>query len=243
MREETMKQMPAPSKELLTHLEKIQRRVGLTGRDRLQWAVAFAQRDLDALTPGEWMDLLMELRVFLASPYPQDFAGIDAALRQLRPRPPRLPLTVIFKPRITEEDAKEIQTAFRDILQQLITSQWGIIEMPPLSIGIYYTHHPERPSRTRVLLEASTPDVTVKARYVLTYLLGAHGELLRQCPEPACRRIFVASRPNQSYCSSRCLSRAGTRTYRQRLKTGRRLARRRRRRRQITTARRRKGGR
>lgn len=190
----TRERMPASS----DGMERIQHRVGLTGPDRLHWVVTFAQRNLDTLTQGEAVDLPLELRVFLASPYP---------IAEAR-RFPRLPS-------LTWEEVRAIQTAFRNILQQLVSTGRTLIKIPELSLVLSYTPHPPR---TTVLLE--TTESTVKALYALTHLLGAHGALLRQCPDPKCHRIFVASRPRQRYCSARCLSRSATREYRQREKKG-----------------------
>ncbi len=59
-------------------------------------------------------------------------------------------------------------------------------------------------------------DVTLDALYDL---ILNYGHLIKQCPAPArrakederCGKWFVAERPNQQYCSSRCLSRKTTR--------------------------------
>ena len=58
------------------------------------------------------------------------------------------------------------------------------------------------------------------AYFLRTVLIGGH--LLKICPAPTsrgkdgelCDTRFVASRPNQAYCSARCQTRAATRAYR-----------------------------
>ena len=55
-------------------------------------------------------------------------------------------------------------------------------------------------------------------------LLIRHGHLLKQCPAPAlrgkkgekCETLFVASRPNKSYCSAQCQTRSTTTAARER---------------------------
>ncbi|MDP2604575.1 MAG: hypothetical protein Q8S00_18620 [Deltaproteobacteria bacterium] len=55
-------------------------------------------------------------------------------------------------------------------------------------------------------------------------LLLRHGHLLKECPAPAsrgkkgekCETVFVASRPNKSYCSPQCQTRATTTAARER---------------------------
>ena len=59
-----------------------------------------------------------------------------------------------------------------------------------------------------------------RAYFLRTVLIGGH--LLKICPAPTsrgkdgelCDTRFVASRPNQAYCSARCQTRAATRAYR-----------------------------
>lgn len=48
----------------------------------------------------------------------------------------------------------------------------------------------------------------------LASLLGAYAHLLRECPEAACRRWFVAARQGQTFCGRTCQNRAAIREYR-----------------------------
>ncbi len=69
-----------------------------------------------------------------------------------------------------------------------------------------------------------------RALHVLGQLIDECGHLLKECPAPAsrgtegetCGKWFLASRPNQKFCSAQCQSRTTTRAARPKPDAGRR---------------------
>src|SRR5215469_14457179 len=58
----------APAEQIV----QVQPRVGRTLRNRLQWALDFARRDLDQLTVGDWANLQREFVAFRDAFIPPD---------------------------------------------------------------------------------------------------------------------------------------------------------------------------
>jgi hypothetical protein len=72
-------------------------------------------------------------------------------------------------------------------------------------------------------LPLPSPDTHARIAFQLALLLGGVGQLVKECPAPKawgkgelCGRLFLASRPNQVYCSSQCQNRMGTQLVRKR---------------------------
>ncbi len=52
-------------------IRRAARRIGVSAKDRLAWAIAFAQRPPESMTQGDWVNAQAELAVFLgAEPEP-----------------------------------------------------------------------------------------------------------------------------------------------------------------------------
>ena len=186
------------------------RRVGKTGPERLRWAVEFAQRDLNGLMPGEWTDLLSGLRAFIAFPFP---IGEE--------QPPRF-MYVKGKASLTKDEAKEVQRAYQRFIAELVNKRKASTEELRVTVSAFIVPHPYHLDRTLLGVTHYAKDLVSEAMWSLLGLLAAHGLLLRECPEMTCRRVFVAARRNQSYCSTLCLSRRKTREYRKRKGAGKR---------------------
>lgn len=184
-------------------------RIGKTASARLRWAVDFAQRDLTDLTSGEWTDLQSALKTFIAFPFP--------------PFSDRQPARFIYSKgssRLTQDEVKEVQQTYRDFITRLATKRKATTPALKIRLGAYVIPDFHHPNRMMVGVTHNSEDRVTDAMYGLFWLLAAYGLLLRQCPERTCRRVFVATRKNQSYCSTRCLSRYKTREYRKRKEAG-----------------------
>lgn len=192
------------SENPLEQAERIHRRVGLTGPDRLRWAVTFARCPLENLSPGEQLDLLLELRDFLFYPVlPWQRKGGPPKHRQSLP-----PLRTI-----TEADALEIHNAGVELITTLMTVGWIAVDVSQ-SVGLYRVER--QPGQCAIVSEAMTDNLATVFVHRLLPLLETHGDLLKICPDATCRKPFVASRRNQDYCSVQCASRQATRQYRAR---------------------------
>lgn len=200
--------------------EKIQMRVGREPRERLAWALAFAQRDLDSLTPGGWEDIRWELWAFTLIPF---WKPAEAGGDQER----------IYEAYDFAEQADVIsaQTKFGETLWDLQHKGWSMIG-PVTELLIVPWSKTETGQHFRVAFEALThgavpspgslywplSEFSTYAESRFGLLIGQFGEYLHICPEKDCGRWFVANRTNQDYCSSRCQMRSATNRYRQKKK-------------------------
>ncbi|MBI4380362.1 MAG: CGNR zinc finger domain-containing protein [candidate division NC10 bacterium] len=188
-----------------------QLRIGETAPARLRWVVEFAQRDLTALTPGEWTDLLSALRTFITYPFPPI----------AHHHPPRF-IYSKGRPRLSQDEVREVQQAYQRFITRLVNKHNATTDELRVTVGAWFIPDRHHPERTVVGVTHSAENLVTDAMWGLFWLLAAHGPLLRQCPERTCRRIFVATRKNQAYCSTQCLSRQKTREYRKRKEKGKR---------------------
>ena len=196
--------------------EQIQMRVGREPRERLAWALAFAQRDLSCLTVGDWENIRWELWAFTLIPF---WKPAEARASQGR----------VYEAYDFAEQADVIsaQTKFGETLADLQHKGFSMIG-PVAEILIVPWSRTEKGQTLRVALEELTPgefpppdslywplsDFSTYAESRFGLLIGQFGEYLQICPKKDCGRWFVANRSNQDYCSSRCQMRAATNRYR-----------------------------
>jgi hypothetical protein len=62
------------AKHIMAARVQAELRVGDSVETRLNWVLTFLQRDLDALSPGDWLNLCDEIRMY-GSPLPQGGTG------------------------------------------------------------------------------------------------------------------------------------------------------------------------
>ena len=187
-----------------------------SARDRLQFAVRFAQRNLDQLRPGDWMNLRDDLELFLGNRLgvgysPVDLGGIAAA--QIgEPKPQNF----------SREDFQKLQGEARLILNGLLNLREG--HRTALRTGIGTARGPRgtridaqyritiNPSNDRYAMlwvEGSTSDVFL---LILFHLLSREpSDRIYRCPE--CKSIFYRVR-RQKYCSRQCANRVSVRQWR-----------------------------
>lgn len=184
-----------------------------TPRDQLAWAIRLAKPGPPAVTEDDWWDLRQDLvrfaearPVFGQAGY-EIFAGRKAVgvRREWASTP-------------SQDEAEQTLTAFQEIFTAVIRRQradLGKIETRPALLWAKDVN--------RFVLKESGAGIVDRAVLVLARLLEEFGHLVKECPAPAprgtrkaCGTWFVASRPNQTYCSARCQSRATTRASRER---------------------------
>ena len=184
------------------------RRVGRGHKERLQWLLDFAQRELGHLTPGDWQNLRLELPAFATSPVAWE--RLWATLDRIS-----LPQTSVV-PALTEAEITDLQGEVRGLLDRLY--RHGTSSVGPLSVTYRLSRQKGAPAFTIPgVLPASPGDFRSRVLQTLAEILLGYGDLLQVCPEAKCGRWFVAGRPKQVYCSLLCQSRAKTRQYRQRI--------------------------
>jgi hypothetical protein len=190
---------------------------GLTNADRLQFAVRFAEMNLDALRPGDWLNLHEDFLNFLmlkspvwlrdegrvimaddngtlvATDQPIAHLGVSGIL-EWYPTPGAF----------TEEDFRDLQKDVRALLYSFADSQ-GIATAGP-EIRASYIFRPYG-------LVAKGPPHHVFLAELLSLLQQEPRDRLLHCPE--CNAIFYRIR-KQAFCSRVCANRVTTRRFRER---------------------------
>lgn len=184
------------------------------GEDRsvaLRWALSLVDKPggWNGLTPGDRQNLRMEIGCFAGSIY-QTNNGRVLPIDDIPPPP-------------TEKEVQQVLLMFDEMLWAAIRREPVVYEdvrgkkrlvwryLPGVGERYDYEFHF---SPKRRWLEMASIELTVA--------IHDYGHLLKLCPAPAsrgkdgevCDTRFVASRPNQAYCSARCQTRAATRAYR-----------------------------
>lgn len=181
-----------------------------TDRERLEWAVDFAQEDIKGLTRGRLADLMLEWLVF----------GLLGGARH------QVTIGDVTLYEVTKAQLLHAQKAFARILEDLLQrGESGIGRFSVyLIVGVDQgnPYHFAEVSGAGANRDDEEHDLEALARFSLGLLLVGQSHLVKSCPAPAlrsrkgelCGRWFVG-RPNQTYCTSICQNRATTRTSRQ----------------------------
>ena len=204
----------------MEELWKVRPRIGLDPLDTLRWALEFAQRDLEELTPGDWENLRLELTVFATMQLskwrgqkPKAMrgpGGYDIFMKVRAPsrEPPMIEVA-------TDQEIRDTQADFRRIFSRLYDKGW--VSIGPVEIEYLATRRKIRGNLPRELVArmfALVKGIRFGALRYLAEHLMFFGELLEVCHDTTCGRWFVQSRKNQVYCSPQCQTRANTRIYR-----------------------------
>lgn len=207
--------MGSPERVLADEVEQVQPRVGRTPVGRLQWALDFAQKDLNTITRGDWANLRRELAAFGGPLVSHDQVKNRWVLEALRELGRHQWGSQSYMELPTEEETRRAQAEFRRIVERLLSR--GTAEIGPVQVSYYVGRRDKTqiPPERRAFLISRTR-TAVPGLVQFAHWLGAYAALVGACPEPKCRRWFVAGRTNQQYCSTRCQTRATTRAYRQR---------------------------
>lgn len=210
-------------------LESLGRFVGRVGTEptaRLAWAVAFAQRDPEQMTGGDWENAVRELAVYLG-PY---LVTVGQALAAKEDEPLGVALGWHDRPawwarvlgdkalgQLDTDRAQSVQRVLARAIAQIMTDA-APLETPHTTATPVSLTGPRGPRRLVSAIDRAP--VTVLALRAVADDLEAASEQLRVCAAPLrrtdrpCGTWFVQTRPQQAYCSHRCRSRAATRAAR-----------------------------
>ena len=190
-----------------------------SGADFLQFAVAFAQMDLERLRQGDWLNLREEFEASLGR---TSFIGASGNCILAHPTDP--PMLPDFRPQdfplpqdYTAQDFQKLQTMLLPHLQDESSGS-------TIPVGTAYTlayqwvmHGLDRstPGRRQLIVSGVTSECFLR---ILTWLLEQEppGRILA-CPE--CRTLFYRFK-QQAYCSRKCGNRLTVRNFRARQAAG-----------------------
>ena len=188
--------MPSPLEAVpaVAELQAVAKRIEARPGGPVTWALDFAQRDLGAMTAGDWYNLRLELAAWLL-PFSQ------------QPESLSLP---------SEEETRQLQRRFATILA-------GLVRDGRVHIGRYDIHlTADRRKGMTIELKMPSMEAPYVTRLLVVLFENRGPRLVRACVAPAprgqasttCGRWFLPSRRSQAYCSRRCQSRASTQAFR-----------------------------
>jgi hypothetical protein len=202
-------QVPPAYVEAAKHIMAARVQAGLRVGDsvdaRLNWVLTFLQRNLDTLSPGDWLNLCDEIRMY-GSPLPPGGSGyyvIDVPRGrtvQERQRHSLLP----------QAQVREAQEHLLRLVEDLLGGQ--TVTTVPLSIRLTTVRHP---NRTSIDGTWTGDPLHLLIFRLLMDLQAAEVPRLRKCERgqstqdhalrvPVCGRWFYARDLRQQYCSSGC---------------------------------------
>jgi hypothetical protein len=193
------------AKQVLTARMQADLRIGESLEARMNWLLTFVQRDLDRLSPGDWLDLCHEIRMY-GSPLPASGSGLYSFqvpygnTPQKRDRHSLLP----------RKGVRNVQHQLLHLMQDLLGGQ--MVVTVPLSIRLTMLLHPRRSSVDsawtghpfHLLLFRLTRDLlTADVARIRQCVLGKSTEYGATGVQ-VCGRWFYANDLRQHYCSSAC---------------------------------------
>jgi len=186
--------MPSPfeAKPSVEELQAVAKRIAGQAGGPVGWALEFAQRDLGAMTAGDWYNLRLELAAWRL-PFSE------------RPETESLP---------SEDETRRLQRRFATIVAGLLRD--GQVPLGRYDISLSVNSR----GATGMTLKSPSMEGPYVTRLML--ILFENPRRIRACVAPAprgqegktCWRWFLASRVGQAYCSRRCQSRASTQAFR-----------------------------
>jgi hypothetical protein len=171
--------------------------MGDTAEKKLRWALGFAAQDLTELTAGDWVNLKLQLAAF-STPIRRVLQ--ETAVTE------QLPVDSNAFP--TKKEVEKIHNTF-DTLLQTFQSEHSVSFAYQGKISFNLLQGRDG----KYSLGYGVSDYVVRCMIALARLLGELGERVQTCPakKDGCGKRFVASRTDQQYCSTTCVSRATTR--------------------------------
>jgi len=188
----------------------------VTDLERIEFAVQFAQVDLDALRRGDWSKLRDDLQRLrwpsmpaFTSTRKTDRRELVGAFEALEDPEQELP----------DEVVRKIQQETRHLLNDIVDGREAALGRRPYRQPAKY--RAELHWFPVVFADQITRQVegTVGDQFIehlFTALRDDAPDRVLRCPEPECGRLFVRQR-KQTYCSRRCINRAHSRKWRERV--------------------------
>jgi hypothetical protein len=188
-----------------------------TAKERLEFAIRFAQGDLDQLRPGDWLNLRDDLEAFLGKHLldqhlsQEDPAAPLAALEDVVGTPTEAP----YPEEYGVDNFRVLQQETKCTLSRMLDKREGVhVPSSPVLISVRcdllnFGYVPSLAGRNMLEVSGTTQDTFLMVLYVL--LSREPTDRILRCPE--CPTIFYRVR-KQQYCSRPCVHRAAARKWR-----------------------------
>ena len=188
-------------------MKKARERITTTPNGEIGWLVQFIQRDLDILTPSEWMVLAYEVASFAEADGPDRHAIPIASASGWTVQ--AIPGETLEYTLPSRKEAMHLQGTIRGHLEHLWQHAVAPVTFSDLTLvvtmpGAFHARHGS-------LLVATKPK-TKEFEYRVAVSLAYHAGRIRPCQE--CQRIFLAARRDQLFCDPRCQMRVASRKWR-----------------------------
>ena len=168
-----------------------------TDRERLAWALQFAQEDLNAWRPGDWLNALEDLRDLVQG-------GSDAAASALP-----LPSANSSDPAEVRSTVSGLQATFRDFLKRLEQhwtkdGKWKELTVPFSGRALIVAGSQDR--QLQIVYAPTSQDLASAVLFRLGDLLTRVDlSRLQRCRQ--CRRFFIATK-RQLFDTPQCILKA-----------------------------------
>jgi hypothetical protein len=187
-------------------IDEVRRRIGRNSADMMRWAIRFSEMNLTALSSADMLNVCLELATF-AEPMALMLRPGDKFPWRIVPDNEAL---VRWKVPDVEK-VLAYQDTIHSTLEDVVKGRMIEFHTPTMTHCLLWGGlEPDDTELAYLMTADKDPD----APYTLALLrlLMLHGGNLRSCLE--CEHTFLAERRNQTFCSSKCQTRAGTRRYR-----------------------------
>jgi hypothetical protein len=190
-------------------------------KDRLPFAIRFANLELEELRRGDWFNLFDDVRDFLGF---RTGRTLDEASQQARrvgvsPWPVSGSFTAKLNPdmiRTLQADVRQMLNGLMDLQEDLDAKQRGPQperearpQVPEIHVRYWLYWQRDQDEDAALFQDGSLRDLFLST---LVFLLAQDVAHVRRCPE--CQTIFYRVR-KQQYCTRRCTNRANMREWRQ----------------------------
>jgi hypothetical protein len=179
------------------------RKVGLKSKERLAWAVRFAQEPIASMTPGDWYNAQLEAGAFL---HPEFAYSTQEATS--------LPFGPLFF--LSAEQVTDLKQRFIPLIKAAVAETEFSFSVSQVSVtggehGVSYAIASNLSDLSKHA-QAQIEQAMLRLAQLLSENWGHVGLCDRK--KHGCGKYFVKSRKDREFCSKTCLNRSTT--YRQR---------------------------
>jgi hypothetical protein len=185
------------SEQHIHELFKARVRIGESQEDRVRWLLRFYAEDIENMSAGDMLNRRYEFLAF----------AIGRAQELRWPDEP--------EPFPSAEEVIAFHLNVKSFVIVVLTRGWQGFSFKNLKIHFHSQQQDYSGPSVPWMLHATSPDTIEVLKFTMLYEVWPLAHKIRECPE--CKKIFLADRTTQEYCSVQCQNRVATRRYRQTL--------------------------